>query len=149
MIIKGNSVGYPLPDPRKGMAMQGNINMNGNSLSGIKTPETADDAANKGYVDSYVDSYVNSKHFFRNVTLTVAGWSADAPYKQTVTAQGITTEDRPVYGVVLSADAATATAEKEAFAMVDDLDTGTNVVTFTCLEEKPEVALTIQMEVNR
>lgn len=145
MIIKGNSVGCPLPDPRKGMAMQGNINMNGNSLSGIKTPETADDAANKGYVDSYVDS----KHFFRDVTLTVSGWSADAPYKQTVTAQGITEEDRPIYGVVLSADAAIATAEKEAFAMVDDLDTGANVVTFTCLEDKPEVALTIQMEVNR
>lgn len=149
MIIKGNSVGYPLPDLQKGMDMQGDINMNGNSLSGIKTPETADDAANKGYVESYVNSYVDSKHFFRDVTLTVAGWSAAAPYTQTVTAQGITEEDRPIYGVALSADAATAMAEKEAFAMVDDMDTSAGVVTFTCLEEKPAVALNIQMEVNR
>lgn len=135
MIIKGNSVGCPLPDPRKGM------DMSGNAINNLANPLNSGDAANKGYVDS--------KHFFREVTLTVAGWSADAPYKQTVTAQGITEEDRPIYGVVLSANTATATAEKEAFAMVDDLDTGAGVVTFTCLEEKPEVPLTVQMEVNR
>lgn len=131
-----------------GEALAKKLDSTGGTMTGplnVAAPTEEAHAANKGYVDSYV----NSKHFFRNVTLTVAGWSADAPYKQTVTAQGITEEDRPIYGVVLSADTATATAEKEAFAMVDDLDTGANVVTFTCLEDKPEVALTIQMEVNR
>lgn len=145
MIIKGNSVGCPLPDPQKGIAMQGDINMNGNSLSGIKIPETADDAANKGYVESYVDS----KHFFRDVTLTAAGWSKAAPFTQTVEVEGILTTDRPHYGVVLSDDMETALAEMDAFAMVNDLDTAAGSVTFTCLEEKPAVALNIQMEVNR
>lgn len=142
MIIKGNSVGCP----------RENLNMHGGQINNLANPLNAGDAANKDYVDSEIaaaNKYTDDKHFFRDVTLTVAGWSADAPYKQTVTAQGITAEDRPIYGVVLSADAATATAEKEAFAMVDDLDTGAGVVTFTCLEEKPEVAMTVQMEVNR
>jgi hypothetical protein len=127
-----------------GEALAKKLDSTGGTMTGplnVADPAEETHAANKGYVDS--------KHFFRDVTLTVAGWSADAPYKQTVTAQGITAEDRPIYGVVLSADAATATAEKEAFAKVDDLDTGAGVVTFTCLEDKPEVALNIQMEVNR
>jgi hypothetical protein len=127
-----------------GEALAKKLDSAGGTMTGplnVAAPTEEANAANKGYVDS--------KHFFRDVTLTVAGWSADAPYKQTVTAQGITAEDRPIYGVVLSADAATATAEKEAFAKVDDLDTGAGVVTFTCLEDKPEVALNIQMEVNR
>lgn len=143
MIIKGNSVGCPLPDPRKGM------DMSGNAIKNLANPLNPGDAANKGYVDRTVNEYVDSKHFFRDVTLTAAGWSAAAPYTQTVTAQGITAEDRPIYGVVLSVDKATAMAEKEAFAMVDDLDTDAGAVTFTCLEEKPSVALNIQMEVNR
>ena len=142
MIIKGNSVGCPRED----------LNMHGNQINNLANPVNSGDAANKDYVDAEIAAakkYTDDKHFFREVALTVEGWSAEAPYKQTVTAQGITTEDRPGYGVILSADKDTALAEKEAFAMVDDMDTGANVVTFTCLEEKPEVALNIQLEVNR
>lgn len=127
-----------------GDALAKKLDSTGGTMTGplnVAVPAEETHAANKGYVDS--------KHFFRDVTLTAAGWSAAAPYTQTVTAQGITEEDRPIYGVALSADAATAMAEKEAFAMVDDMDTGAGVVTFTCLEEKPAVALNIQMEVNR
>ena len=81
MIIKGNSVGYPLPDLQKGMDMQGDINMNGNSLSGIKTPETADDAANKGYVDEGIagaKKYADDKHFELTVTISVSYWAQHA-----------------------------------------------------------------------
>jgi hypothetical protein len=141
-IIKGNSVGYPRED----------LNMHNGKISNLADPLNEADAANKAYVDAQIavaKKYTDDKHFFRDVTLTVENWSADAPYKQTVIVAGITENDRPVYGLVLSADAATAIAEKEAYAMVDDLDTDAGAVTFTCLEEKPEVALNIQMEVNR
>ena len=141
MIIKGNTVGHPLPDPRKGLTMQGAINMNGQPLTGLNAPEADNDAATKKYADSLHKDFT--------VTLTAAGWSEAAPYTQTVSVDGILETDIPHYGVVYSAHTTTALAEKEAFAMVDDLDTAEGSVTFTCFEEKPEVNLTIQLEVNR
>ena len=50
MNISGNTVGHPLPDPSKGMNMSGPINMNGQSLSGLKTPVEDGDAVNWGSV---------------------------------------------------------------------------------------------------
>lgn len=46
MIIKGNSVGHPIPDPRRGLDMSGNM------LTGLKAPVSDSDAATKGYVDA-------------------------------------------------------------------------------------------------
>jgi hypothetical protein len=145
MIIKGNSVGYPLPDPRKGLEMQGGINMNGKNLNGIAAPEADDDAVNK----KYAEEYANSLHKLFSVNLPASGWSASAPYTQTVSVEGIFGTDTPHYGVAYSSNSETALAQKEAFAMVDDLDTTDGSVKFTCFEEKPEVDLTVQLEVNR
>lgn len=83
------------------------------------------------------------------VDLPAGGWSSEAPYTQTVAVEGILATDRPHYGVVLSDNLETALAEKEAFALVDDLETANGSVTFTCFEEKPQVDLNIQLEVNR
>ena len=63
--------------------------------------------------------------------------------------EGILATDTPHWSVVYSSAVATALAQKEAFAVVDDLDTAAGSVTFTCFEEKPLVELTVQMEVNR
>ena len=51
--------------------------------------------------------------------------------------------------MVYSQDPETALGEKENWALVDDLDTAEGAVTFTCFQEKPTLALTVQMEVNR
>lgn len=91
-------------------------------------------------------AYVDHKHMGANVTLPAANWSEEAPYTQTVAVEGILATDRPHYGVVYSDN---WEAEKEAFALVDTLDTAEGSVTFTCFAEKPEADLTIQMEVNR
>ena len=91
--------------------------------------------------------YVDSLHFFAGVVLPASGWSDAAPYTQTVSVSSILGTDRPIWGVMYSAN--NAIAEKEAFALVDDLDTADGIVTFTCFEDKPEVDLTIQLEVNR
>ena len=90
--------------------------------------------------------YTDSKHMTAEVTLLASGWSDAAPYSQTVAVQGILATDQPHYGVVYSEN---WEAEKEAFALVDELDTSDGSVTFTCYEEKPGADLTIQMEVNR
>lgn len=100
--------------------------------------EIAEKAAPKVYVDG--------KHFEATVTLLASGW-AGTPYTQTIAVEGILATDKPHYGVVLSGD--TKLEQKEAFALVDDLDTEDGSITFTCLEDKPEVDLTVQLEVNR
>lgn len=93
--------------------------------------------------------YADSLHFLKSAALPASGWPEAAPYTQTVAVEGILETDTPHWSVVYSADTTTALAEKEAFAMVDDLDTANGSVTFTCFEDKPSVDLTVQMEVNR
>lgn len=83
------------------------------------------------------------------IVLPANGWTDVAPYTQTVQVADILETDQPHYGVIYSADPGTAKAEKEAFAMVDDLDTAAGSLTFTCFEAVPAVSLTIQLEVNR
>ena len=132
--------------------------------------------------------YTDSKHNPFTLTLTADGWTGEtAPFKQTVTLEGILETDTPHWSLVYSSEVPTTEeepegdepegddpeventegeetegeekkpitileyniSEKEAFMLVDDLDTANGSVTFTCFEEKPEIALTIQMEVNR
>ena len=97
------------------------------------------------------DGYVLKKdHSILSISLSAGAWLGDsAPYTQTIRVEGILETDTPHYGVAYSIDTTTALAQKEAFAMVDDLDTADGSVKFTCFEEKPEVDLTVQLEVNR
>lgn len=126
---------------KTGGDLTGNVNMNGYTISNLPTPKSENQPATKGYVDV--------KRFRAKVNLPVSGWSESAPFTQTVAVGGILKADEPHWGLVRSGDAAAKLAQKEAFAMVDELDTADGSVTFTCDEEKPEVDLTIQMEVNR
>ena len=128
--------------PKTGGVMTGPIAMGGSRVTGLVEPEDAGDGATKGYVDG--------KHFIATVSLPAAGWAGDAaPYTQTVAVPGILETDRPHYGVIYSGTAEEKGLQKEGFALVDDLDTGSDSVMFTCLEEKPEADLTVQLEVNR
>lgn len=128
-----------------GGTMSGILNMGSKKITNLATPENDYDAANK----KFAEDLVASKHFFRTVALPVSGWSGSGPYAQTVTVKDILEDDEPHWGLVRSGDAAAKLAQKEAFALVDELDTADGTVTFTCDEEKPEVALTILLEVNR
>ncbi len=94
----------------------------------------------------YVDDTVANTHLTATVTLSASGWSGSGPYTQNVSIPGILATDQPHFGPVYSGN---WEAEKEAFALVDDLDTAAGSVTFTCFEEKPGINLTVQLEVNR
>lgn len=87
-----------------------------------------------------------ARHY--SLTLYAGSWTGNGPYIQTVTIAGITENDKPHWSIVYSEDSETRLVEKEAFALVDDLETFNGTVTFTCFEEKPEVSINIQMEVN-
>ena len=121
------------------------VNRSGDTMIGalnVLDPTENAHAANKGYVDE--------KRKVFTTTLTANEWEGDAaPYTQRIGIEGILSTDRPHYSAVYATDQETRVAQKEAFAMVDDLDTDDGSVTFTCFEEKPAVNIPIQMEVNR
>lgn len=71
MSIYGNSVGHPLPNPRKGMDMTGGINMNGHQLGGLAEPVKDSDATSKSYVDNAIKGILTKY----TVTLFTDGWA--------------------------------------------------------------------------
>lgn len=131
--------------PRSGGTMTGTVDMGGKKITNVPAPEENADAANKGFVTDYVDS----KRKVYTLELPAGGWTGAGPYTQTVAVEGILATDMPHYGVVYDEDQETRLAQKEAFVLVDDLDTADGAVTFTCFEDKPEVNIPIQMEVHR
>lgn len=95
------------------------------------------------------EAYVDGKHLSGTLVLTAAGWAGTGPYVQTVDVDGITAADCPHYGLVRSGTAEEKAAQKEAFSLIDELETAAGTMTFTCDEEAPGVDLTVMWEVNR
>lgn len=166
--------------PATGGTMQGDINMNGNRVTGLGTPSADTDAVPKSYVlpksggtmsgaiamggnkvtglgtptanaDAATKAYVDGKRLLKTVSVPASGWkeSGVGGYTQGITVADILATDTPHYGAVLSGTIEDMIAQKEAFALIDDLDTANSVITLTCLEDKPTIDLTIQLEINR
>ena len=92
--------------------------------------------------------YVNGTEL--TATLRAAAWSGgSAPYTQTVSVNGILETDDPDYWPIYSGSNAACIAQKEAFAYMDRLVTANGSITVTCFEDKPEVDVTIGLEVHR
>lgn len=83
------------------------------------------------------------------VSVPASGWSASAPYTQTVTITGMLDTDKPQMDIVQSTTLATRIAQREAYNLISLIDSGTNSLTLTCDESKPEIDLTVQLEVTR
>lgn len=113
--------------PKSGGAMTGALS--------VITPTAADHAASKDYVDR--------KHLSGTLTLSASGW---ADGEQTAAVSGILETDAPHYGIVYSGN---WEAEKEAYALIDEMETSAGTFTFRCFEDTPGVDLTIHWEVNR
>ena len=128
------------------LSMKGSINMNSGMLYNLAAPTSGTHATNKNYVDDAIaDTHDNPTS-----KLTVAGWTgSDAPYTQVINVTGVTKDDNPHVTPVYSSTLETAKAEKEAWDMVTKGESGNGTITFSCFEEKPEVAIPIQIEVNR
>ncbi len=82
-------------------------------------------------------------------TLPASGWSASAPYTQTVTVTGLLSTDTPFIDAALSNTAETAMAQLEAWGYVGRIVTGTDQITATCYEDKPQVDIPVAMKVVR
>ena len=128
--------------PKTGGSMFGDVAMSGYKVKGLGTPTESGDATSKEYVDS--------RRFAAQGNVPASGWSSvGGVYSQTVPVAGVLGTDEPHYSIVYSGDAANRIAQKEAFALVDDLDSGEGSIVLTCFEEAPKMDLTIMLEVNR
>lgn len=95
-------------------------------------------------------AFVNLVRNTFTATLASGSWSgASAPFTQAVSITDLLATDTPHVTVDYSATLATALLEKEAWALVSYAESSAGTITFTCLEEKPTVALNIVIEVTR
>lgn len=85
----------------------------------------------------------------RTATISTSWTGSQAPYSQSVTVSGILSSDFPHIAPVYSIDYATALAEREAWNMISRATSSDGAIQFTCLEDKPSVAIPIQIEVMR
>lgn len=130
--------------PSDGGQMTGDIAMTYNQIKLLGAPTDAADATTKSYVDTALN---NAKTIAKTATLTAAGWSASAPYTQSVTVSGLTDTKRAMAYPVYGSNTATNLALKEACGMVSFASRSSSVLTFTCLEDKPTVDIPITVEV--
>ena len=79
-------------------------------------------------------------------TLSADGWSAEAPYTQTVAIDGITADMSPIVDIVLSDDVDTAKAEQTAWSCITKAVTGDGIITFYCYDTKPETAINFKVK---
>ena len=126
--------------PKAGGTMTGEIAMGGSKITGLAAPSAPADAVTKAYADA--------KRFTASATLGT-GWSASAPYSQTVPVPGLLETDIPHVVPVYDSDPAAALSQRESWAMVCQADAGTDSLTFTCFEDCPGAAVPLQIEVMR
>jgi hypothetical protein len=97
----------------------------------------------------YVDTVAADSHMSAKITLPASGWSSEAPYTQTVAVEGILAADWPHVCLVPSENVESALVQEENWGYVSRGMAEDGSITFTCYEDKPEVNLPLQIEVNR
>lgn len=100
------------------------------------------------YLQSQINALntkVDSKNLkYYEIELPASGWSGDAPAIQTIAISGITTEWKPFDPVLLSSgDWGRDELSREAFGMVDVIETGNGSMTFSCYGGVPGTDITI------
>lgn len=113
--------------------------------------EDSKDLVTKEYVDDTVAEQLKNVSSKANYEITLGTeWSGSvAPYTQSVAVEGILATDNPHIAQIYSETLATAKAEQAAWNCVSKAETAANTITFTCFEDKPTVALSLQVEVIR
>lgn len=117
------------------------------SVAGVDDGWAATPSAVKAAYD--LASGKASRAFYTG-TLTTSGWSSSAPYTQSVTISGILATDTPVIDLNMSSATTSNAADLQAaWACVGRIVTAANKITAYCYEEKPTVALPLNILVVR
>ena len=83
------------------------------------------------------------------VSLPASKWTGNGPYAQAVSVAGILADDRPIFGPVYAGTNDEKIEQSIMAGFVSSCETAAGSVTFTALLAKPEVDLTMQLEVIR
>lgn len=131
---------------KQGGEMEGGINMNNQTLTGLNTPTEGDHAANKDYVDTKVNDTTTQSI---TATLPVSGWvsSAVSGFVQTITVTGLTDGKKAIVYPVQPETLAEKLALAEELAKVRACSRSGNQLTFECWEEQPTVDISVMVEV--
>lgn len=82
--------------------------------------------------------------------LQADGWSAEAPYTQSIVVEGISVTDRPILGLDTSKATADTIDELEKnYSYIKDIETSLDTITFTCYKNKPTINLPITGQAMR
>lgn len=101
-------------------------------------------------LEKQIQDIVENSHMVKTAVLEAAAWQGDkAPYTQTVIVEGVSVEDKPHVGPMYAADFETRKEQRMAWACVTDGNAIEGAIVFTCDDEKPEIDLFLQIEVNR
>lgn len=115
-----------------------------NSVCGVSPDENGNVPLTAEAVGAVNQEYVDTTAV--SATLPAAGWAGSGPYTQTITVATLTDGRRcrvyPAYGD----DAAANLPMKEACGCVSYSKREGQIITFTCLEDKPAVDISVQLE---
>ena len=114
----------------------------GTATGGIGTEQIA----NGAITSSKVNADARTKYFY--VTIPTDWDGTAAPYSRSLAVDGILATDIPKVFFFAPADFADLEAQQEAFAMLYDVESANDTITFYA-KEKPEVPFTVMIEVNR
>ena len=103
----------------------------------------------KDAIQNHTDAILYHTPIHLLADLPASGWSAAAPYTQTVQVAGLLATDIPLVDVTLSATLVTRIAQREAYGYVSMITTAANSITVTCDEDKPTVDLSLTLKVVR
>lgn len=126
-----------------------------NGTDGKSAYQSAVDAGFEGSEEDWLASLkgqdgvttIQTSKVDKTCTFTAEGWSSAVPYTQTVTVEGITESLNPRIDLKVSENIVTGKKEEVAFSYFTRVTTGDGTLTAYCYETKPDIDITIMIEV--
>ena len=126
-----------------------------NGADGKSAYQSAVDAGFEGSEEDWLASLkgqdgvttIQTTKVDKTCTFTAEGWSSVVPYTQTVAVEGITELLNPRIDLKVSENVATGKKEEIAFSYFTRVTTGDGILTAYCYETKPDIDITIMIEV--
>lgn len=126
------------------------------SAIGINDNPEEEDKTLVSYSASKVDELINNTTTNITTKLTTvktasvssSGWSSSAPYTQTVSVSGITSNDKPIISIYIGdgQNSSTVKLMNKAYSCIDRVTTGSGNVTLYCYNKKPTTTFSIALK---